>query len=347
MFGFLKSKGKPDVTPSTPAGAGVIPWKDNATLPIPDWDAIAPDKTTDEDLHIFWNAVARGWLAELNTRLGSAYKIAESAEFLLLGALSDRQLELVLNYAERTRNRVFKLLPDIARDEGYGKTVLLVIDSEDRYYEYVTHYDADTPDGTELSFSSGMFIDSGYGHFVFVADDLTRIEPVIAHELTHCLVRHLPLPAWVNEGIAVNTERRLCPPLSSRYTLAEWKSKHAGFWNADTIQEFWSGKSWRRPNDGNLLSYELATTIIGLAAKDWPAFASFVCAADAADAGDGASLQHLGVPLATLAEVVLGPGEWAPDSARWQQGVEHGQFRIGAWSDSTDRALRSGNARHA
>jgi len=329
VFGFLKSKSKPEVPLSTPASAVVIPWKDDATLPIPDWDAIAVDETTDEELHIFWNAVARGWLAELNTRLGSAYKIAESAEFLLLGALSDRQLELVLNYAERTRNRVLRLLPDIARDEGYGKTVILVFDSEDRYYEYVTHYYADTPDETELSFSSGMFIDSGYGHFVFVADDLTRIEPVIAHELTHCLVRHLPLPAWVNEGIAVNTERRLCPPVGSTFTPAEWKSKHAGFWNADTIQEFWSGKSWRRPDDGNSLSYELATTIIGLAAKDWPAFASFVCAADAADAGNGASRLHLGYPLATFAEIVLGPGDWAPDSARWQQGVERGQFRTG------------------
>lgn len=330
MFGFLKSKSKPDAPPATRTSAVVIPWNGNATLPIPDWDAIAPDATTDEALHIFWNDIARGWLVELNTRLGTAYRISESAEFLLLGALSDRQLGLVLKYAERTRHRVLKLLPDIARDEGYGKTVILVFDSEDRYYEYVTHYYADTPDETELAFSSGMFIDHGYGHFVFVADDLTRIEPVIAHELTHCLVRHLPLPAWVNEGIAVNTERRLCPPQGSAFTVAEWKSKHAAFWNTDTIQEFWSGKSWRRPDDGNSLSYELATTIIGLAAKDWPAFASFVCAADVANAGDDASRQHLGVPLATFAEVVLGPGEWAPDPARWQQGVERGQFQIDA-----------------
>ena len=347
MFGFPKGKSKPHAPISTPPSALVIPWKHDATLPIPDWDKIVADTTDDQQLHTFWNAVALGWLAELTGRLGSAYKIAESAEFLLLGALSDRQLQLVLNYAERTRNCVLKLLPDIARDEGYGKTVILVFDSEDRYYEYVTHYYADTPDETELAFSSGMFIDSGYGHFVFVADDLTRIEPVIAHELTHCLVRHLPLPAWVNEGIAVNTERRLCPPLGSTFTLAEWKSKHASFWNADTIQQFWSGKSWRRPDDGNLLSYELATTIIGLAAKNWPAFASFVCAADAADAGDGASREHLGHPIATFAEVVLGPGEWAPDSARWQQGVERGQFRTEVRVRGTARGRRSGNARHA
>lgn len=292
-------------------------------MPIPDWDAIAAGEAkTDAQLHTFWNAVARGWLVELGNRLGPAYKISESKEFLLLAAASEQQQRLVLDYAERTRNRVLKILPDIACDEGYGKTVVLVFDSADHYYEYVANYYADTTDGTELAFSSGMFIDSGYGHFVFVAEDLTRVEPVIAHELTHSLVRHLPLPLWINEGIAVNTERRLCPTSSSTFTAAELKTKYASFWNEGTIQEFWSGKSWLRPDDGNALSYELATTFVGLAARDWPAFAAFVCAADAADAGDGASQQHLGHPIASFAEAVLGAGQWAPMPSRWQEGIE-------------------------
>ena len=29
------------------------------------------------------------------------------------------------------------------------------------------------------------------------------------HEMTHGSVAHLPLPLWLNEGLAVNTERRL------------------------------------------------------------------------------------------------------------------------------------------
>ena len=228
----------------------------------------------------------------------------------------------MLDYAERTRKRVLKVLADIARDEGYGRTVILVFDSADRYYEYVANYHPDTAGGEELAFSSGMFIDSGYGHFVFVADDLTRIEPVIAHELTHALVRHLPLPLWINEGIAVNTERRLCPREGSHFTIAELKSKYSTFWNEDTIQEFWSGKSWLRPDEGNSLSYELATTFIGLAAKDWPAFASFVCAADASDAGDTAAQQYLGYPVASFAKAVLGSGQWAPVPSAWEEGVE-------------------------
>ena len=326
MFSFFKRDHKPQPVARIPLAAP-IPWKNGTTLPIPDWDSIPTDEgATDEALHGVWSAVAHAWLVELATSLGPGYAIAESEEFMLLGALSDRQQRLVLDYAESTRNRVLKVLPDIAQDDGYGKTVILVFDSEDRYYEYIANYYPEETDGREFAFSSGMFIDRGYGHFVFVADDLTRIEPVIAHELTHCLVRHLPLPAWVNEGIAVNTERRLCPASRSAFTVQELQYKYATFWNADTIQEFWSGKSWLRPDDGNPLSYELATTFISLAAKDWAAFASFVRAADAADAGDGAARQHLGYPVANFAEVVLGPGEWASDPSRWHEGVEHGQF---------------------
>ncbi len=149
-----------------------------------------------------------------------------------------------------------------------------------------------------------------------------RIEPVIAHELTHALVRHLPLPLWINEGIAVSTERRLCPTVRSEFRPAELRAKYAGFWNEDTIQEFWSGKSWRRPDDGNALSYELATTFIGLIAQNWPSFVVLVNAADAQDAGDGAAREHLGYPIANLAEAVLGPGDWTPDPSCWQEGID-------------------------
>ena len=181
------------------------------------------------------------------------------------------------------------------------------------------------PDADELALSSGVFINQGYGHFVFVAEELERIEPVIAHEMTHSLLAHLPLPAWVNEGIAVNTERRLCPRSRNGFTAPELQSKFAEFWNAETIED-WSGKAWLRPDDGNSLSYELATTFIGLAARDWSTFAAFVNAADVADAGDAAAQSHLGYSVTRLAEAVLGPGDWKPDPTRWDEGVERGQF---------------------
>lgn len=327
MFGmFGRSKAAPP--PLREPLKESLPWRADATFPIPEWEKVAvPQSAERGELDHFWSTAAFTWLNELRLKLGDRYAIAESEQFMLLGALPERQRQLALEYAEKTRSRVLQLLPGIASDEGYGKFVMLVLHDHDAYYEYITNYYTDVPDADELAFSSGMYINHGYGHFVFVAEDLDRIEPVIAHELTHSLLAHLPLPAWVNEGIAVNTERRLCASSRSAFTVPELSAKLAEFWNASTIQEFWSGKSWLRPDEGNSLSYELATTFIGLAAKDdWPRFAAFVNAADIADAGDSAARLYLPYPVAHLAEAVLGPGEWAPAPDRWKDGTERGQF---------------------
>jgi hypothetical protein len=326
LFGlFRRSKAEPP--PPRDLLKQPLPLRSDATFPIPEWDKVSVPEDKANDLEQFWTTAAYTWLNELRLKLGDRYVISESDQFLLLGSLDDRERRLALEYAEKTRTRVLQLLPGIAADEGYGKFVMLVLHDHDAYYAYISNYYIDVAEADELAFSSGMFINHGYGHFVFVAEDLDQIEPVIAHELTHSLLTRLPLPAWVNEGIAVNTERRLCARSRSGFGAPELQAKFAAFWNPATIQEFWSGRSWLRPDDGNSLSYELATTFIGLAAKDdWQRFVAFVNAADIADAGDGAARKHLGFPIANLAEAVLGPGDWTPSPAKWKNGTERGQF---------------------
>lgn len=330
MFDWLRKAPKP---PPAPAWTGVgvpLRWRADAHLPIPQWDQVtAPGEASDEQLHAFWTAAAGCWLDALRRHLGDGYRLAGSDEFLLLGAVGERQCRLALDYAEKTRRRILGVLPGIARDVGYGKQVMLILADTQTYYEYVSHYDADAGDQAELAMSSGIFINDGYGHFVFVAEDLDRIEPVIAHELTHNLLAHLALPAWVNEGIAVNTERRLCPVSRSEFDPRELTERFAGHWNAATIQQFWSGKSWLQAGDGNILSYELAATLVSLAARDdWQRFADFVNAADFTDGGEAAARRHLGFSLAVLAEAVLGAGAWSPEPTTWADGAEQGRFRV-------------------
>jgi hypothetical protein len=276
-------------------------------------------------LDAYWSAVARAWLKALASKLEGAFTVRESERFLLLSPLDERASAGVLAYAEKTRKRILRVLDGIAAESESGKLCVLIFEDADQYYHYVSNYHRD--DG-EYSLSSGMFLQYGYGHFVFVQDHLSGIEPIIAHELTHCMVQHLPIPAWLNEGIAVNTEHRLSPPPGRPlYTAQEMHEKHLAFWNERTIQEFWSGKSWRRQDEGNSLSYDLATHFVTMCARDFAAFQAFVNAADLADSADAAAREHLGYPVAHLAEAVLGDGPWAPDPAKWNEGVEHGQFR--------------------
>lgn len=299
----------------------------DTTLPIVDWDALeqhAPQTDDPKTIDDFWTEVAHRWLACLRDALGQGYGVVESEHFLLLSALDARPNQMLLEYVEKTRRRILMLLDGIAHETEIGKVCILVLRDEDTYYQYVSNYYRE--DG-EYAGSGGMFIQQGYSHFVFTGTEMTYMEPTIAHELTHCLVQHLPLPAWLNEGIAVNTEHHLSPPLGRPFeTPEELHQMHLDFWNATTIQEFWSGKSWRRAGDSNKLSYDLATHFVRMAAADYDLFRAFANAADLADAGADASRKCLGHPVEHLAQAVLGEGDWAPDPQRWEEGIEHGQF---------------------
>ncbi|HEX7891209.1 MAG TPA: hypothetical protein VF522_17780 [Ramlibacter sp.] len=326
MFGWLKGKQVAEPPPERSTSLpGEVIWRDGTTLPIPDWERHDwPDATDGAKLHAYANGLAAAWVDALGTQLHSGYRRDESASFMLLSALEPRPARALLDYLERSLRRVLTTLPGIASDEGHGKTVVLVLDDEDSYYQYIAHYGSgsDEPE----AFSGGMFIDWGYGHFVFAQGPFEQMEPVVVHELTHCLVRHLPIPAWLNEGLAVNTERRFSPS-RPRYTAAELAFLFGRFWNADTIQEFWTGKSFLRADDGQPLSYELARLLVQLLDKDYDRLARFCGQALREDAGEAAARAVLGAGLEELAGIVLGPGEWRPQPVLWSSGTEKGQFR--------------------
>jgi hypothetical protein len=326
-FGGAAPSGKPGKTVKR-RGFPVPPliMRKEATLPLVDWDAMeahAPKDVKPEVLDEFWTSAAREWLNALRLALGKQYAIRESDRFLLLSPLEASRAKVTLEYVERARKRILRVLDGVAKDSEIGKVCLLILADHDRYYQYVSNY---YPPQGEFSISGGMFLQHGYGHFVFVADEMHVMEPTIAHELTHCMVQHLPLPAWVNEGTAVNTEHRLCthnPPL---YTPDQMHAKHVAFWNETTIQEFWSGKSWLRPDEANMLSYDLAQHFVTMASSDYDRFRAFANAVDTADSGDAAARKYLGYPVAHLAEAVLGEGTWLPEPETWKEGVERGQF---------------------
>ncbi|MCR6663937.1 MAG: hypothetical protein NVV60_12515 [Luteimonas sp.] len=326
--------GKPGEAPvATVQAAERVPvamhWQAGTRLPIADWARIADGEDPDwpaERRHAYWAAAAGAWLEALSTATATPLRLRESKEFLLLSALPPRAEVLFLQACERMLARIRRNLGPLANDDGFGKHVAIVFDNHDDYCEYVSHYG---PEGGEYAMSSGMYIQAGYGHFALPGDAVDMMEPVIAHELTHCLLDHLPIPAWLNEGLAVNTEQALFPQLShpqmQLYTPRELAAQHVAYWDADGIQAFWSGKSFLRTDDGNRLSYELARAITAMIANDEPAFRAFVAAADMADGGIGAE-GLLGYPLEHLVEAVLGEGDWRPRPETWGEGVERGQF---------------------
>lgn len=284
-------------------------------LPIMDWTPVqawVDGIASEESQAGAWTAAELAWLQHFRAALGPQYHLVQSGTAALLSPLERNVAAATLEYMNRTLKRVTTVLDGIAEAAPWGLDLLIVFEDGDRYYDYVSHY---YPEEGEFAFSGGMFIDAGCGHFVTVQADLRSIEPVIAHEMTHACLAHLPLPLWLNEGLAVNTEQRLAGRPSGIYAPQEMRAKHLSFWGEEEIRQFWSGDSFARTDDGNLLSYDLARIIVEQLAKDWGRFKEFVLAADWHDAGATAARTHLGVSLGEIVSSLLekqGSPEWEP-----------------------------------
>lgn len=321
--------------PETLAAAGAEPFDiarhltRTNDLPLLDWDAARAwvDAIPEESERArAWGACERAWLEHLRAALGPAYHLRQQGSALLLSTLEARTADATLSYVNRTVKRIVQVLDGIAHVPEWGHHILIVFDDEDTYYRYVALY---YPEGGEFARSSGMYLGDGCGHFVTVKADLHGIEPVIAHELTHACLDHLSIPAWLNEGIAVNTERRLCPPARPMLTPQQMHDRHRRFWGPAQIQQFWSGRSFLRADEGNELSYDLARIMVEQLAADWEPFRRFAHSADLADAGQAAAAEHLGLRLEAVVTALLekpDSPDWAPNPAQWENAPERGAF---------------------
>ncbi|MFG6432818.1 hypothetical protein [Roseateles sp. LYH14W] len=303
-------------------------------LPVLDWDAVHAwvSGIVDENAQAqAWASCEIAWLQHLGAALGPRYRLAQRGQIVLLSSLDDHVADATIGFVDKTLQRIVRVLDGMARSvQAHEQEILIVFDDDEAYYRYLAHY---YPDAGEFAGSGGVFINAGCAHFATVKADLRAIEPVIAHELTHSCLSHLPIPAWLNEGLAVNTEQRLCPPppntFGSRPSPQQMHARHQQFWGAAEIQEFWSGKSFLRADEGNELSYDLARILVSQLAADWARFRPFVLAADMADGGSAAAEEQLGVRLGDLAAALLeqpGDARWAPDPLLWRGDPERGAF---------------------
>lgn len=276
----------------------------------PDWNEIASkigDDLSPSELHSAWFEQCNKWLEAVSEAYGGNYHIHHSENFSLLSNESDRYVELFSSFLERSRQRILTTLHGIASDEGYGNHVALVFSDIDQYYDYVHMF---YPDEGEFGLSSGMYINEGYGHFVFPTRDISEAEPIAVHELTHACLSHLPIPLWLNEGLAVLMEDVLAG--KHLYLDKEIVGRHQNYWNEKTIQNFWSGESFFAIDEGQELSYNLAHILVRNIARDYDSFITFANNANADNAGEEASLKYLGLSLCNVATSFLGEGNWKP-----------------------------------
>ena len=298
-------------------GKFVVPEIDGAFemrigLPRPNWPGLYEwvERVTPEiDLHVVWTEIAANWLGRLAKTLGGSYAIWESKNFLLLSSRSKSGSEHLIKSCERFRQLILDTLPGVATDGGIGPHVVLAFASVHTYYNYVADFH---PEEGEFGGSAGMFLDEDYSHIAVCAPENSDVEPIIAHELVHNLVRHLAMPIWLNEGVTQVVESRLARQSPFELTKDLLK-RHRDWWTPETVQEFWKGTVFHAPDDRQELGYSLAQILFRNLMTDYPrGVMTFLRQADAADAGNRALISSCGTSLSDSVAQFLGDGDWSP-----------------------------------
>ena len=204
----------------------------------------------------------------------------------------------------------------MACNEGYGKHVVLLLHDAETYFDYIS--DA-YPEEGEFGGSISMFIPDYYAHIVVLAEMNSPIESTIAHELSHCLLRHLDLPLWLNEGVTQLAEQEVAGGVRLGMTK-ELATKHRRWWNCDTIQEFWNGAAFSAPDDRQELSYSLAETLTSRLMQQFPdSCTEFVKTATATDAGESALWNTCRTSLSQRVSECFGNQDWSPRPEKWPE----------------------------
>jgi len=285
-------------------------------FPRPNWDNIYEYVDThlkQENQNKLWCSIAVAWMQKVRSRLSDNYLIHESDNYILVTSESERYVKLLQGFLESTLKKILSTLNGIASDEGYGKYVVIVFNDIDDYYSYMSYF---YPHDGVFGLSSGVYLNNGYGHFVFPHQDVTYAESVIAHEMTHSLLSHLPIPLWLNEGMAVTIEDIITGSAPLRMDN-EIFARHKAFWGEKEIQEFWSGEAFHRPDEGQELSYHLAQFAVKSLSHDYAEFSRFVNIANYDDGGESAAFKIFGGGLGGLITQFFGDGNWAPKPQEW------------------------------
>ncbi len=287
-------------------------------FPRPNWENIyeyVEAHLKDEEQNKLWCGIANAWMQKLKSKLSDDYQIHESDNYILVTSESDRYVTLLQGFLERSLRRILSTLKGIASDEGYGKYVVIVFTDVDDYYSYMSYY---YPEDGVFGLSSGVYLNNGYGHFVFPHQEVAYAESVVAHEMTHSLLSHLPIPLWLNEGMAVTIEDMITGSAPLRMDK-ELFARHNAFWGEKEIQEFWSGDAFYRPDEGQALSYHLAQFAVKSLSSDYETFVRFVNKANYDDSGKSAAIEIFGGDLGELIARFCGDGDWSPKPQEWNK----------------------------
>lgn len=293
----------------------------------PNWDTIGNciAQLPTEDQSGAWDEAVTLWATALADDLGGNYRLTGSENFLCVSDRDDATARWLVRIGEHAEKRIRETLRQLAWGDS-RKHFLLIITDQDDYDSYVSQF---YDEGT-FAASIGLHIRTGMPHIVVHFIDAAEALSTLSHEMSHACVSHLPLPRWLDEGVAMTLQKMIGdipPPESMSNVQAIWNiqsnwsapvlwgelaERHHEFWTEENIQGFWAGTTYLEPGDASELSYSLGEILLNLITQDHKNWLDFLASAHHDDAGQTAALNCFGVGLGEIAGTFLGPGEWRP-----------------------------------
>jgi hypothetical protein len=243
--------------------------------------------------------IQAAWLQALQGVLGNQYALTENENCLLLSALPAHVARAVCHTVTQVEQMVGELFKEMSVPETYGKQLILILSDSDAYYRYLAALEGESRDFPR---SSATFINSGCPHFVTHEGEMASIDAIIVHELTHDALSHLPLPTWLGEGLALVVEQRMTSRNGFDLSGMGERLRH---WQPANLESFWSGESFDEDGDSAEGAEALAFLMVRHLIGRGDSFFRFLEHAHAADAGEGAAREFLGVELEELAKTLL------------------------------------------
>jgi len=293
-------------------------------LPQPVWTTIREYiecKVARNCLYAAWTEAAEQWLDRLRTAWGGVHQIDSSKNFLLLSESDEIEARQVLGFAERALTAIRLRLGEAAIQEWHGPFVVLWLRSLEHFLDY-----GESTFGEAMRPTVGAYFSNlGYGHIVIGAPSLRSAVVCLAHELSHANVQHLPLPRWLDEGIAcvIGADCTGHSMVTNRTQIL----RNQICWRRWGLRAFWSGITIELPRRSVVRNtYVLAELLVRRIIDESPhRFVEFVLAAHESDAGAGAARAILKKELTQYAFEILGIGDWslpveacAPPGKEWR-----------------------------
>jgi len=257
-------------------------------------------------------ACQHAWLLHVRDALGPNYHLLAYDRVDVLSSLGEARA--IGEFFARVTDRIGQALQPLAwHDAVASRSVMILPDCEPDWLSHVGSYDHECNDLPE---HSGVFITSACPHFAARLPLAERMELFVAWELARQALVHLPMPIWLQYGIASNTAERVTGARLASLTPDQMHYLQQQFWTERGIHAFWSGSAFH-PDDEQLstLAGDLARRLVESLGRDWEAFSRFAAQAMRPDAGAQSACDLLGVDLGEAVCAVLGrpaASGWAP-----------------------------------